>query len=223
VGAAALGSCAISFRSIHLDQAERIRVGEILYRPLRRALGATGFGVNAYTGENAGDPLIEPHDETSPGSGGHEELYFVATGHAAFEIAGERRDAPAGTLILVPPGVRREAVAEVVDTTVLVVGGKPGAALPVSPFEHWYAAQAAYDAGDYERAVAIASEGLVDWPDHGQLHYQLACFESLAGHPAEALDHLHAAADADPRVVEWAQDDTDLDAIRGEPGFPARD
>ena len=44
----------------------------------------------------------------------------------------------------------------------------PGAALPRSPFEHYYAAQPAYDAGDYDRAVAIAGEGLADWPEHGR-------------------------------------------------------
>ena len=41
----------------------------------------------------------------------------------------------------------------------LVAGGRP-AAMPPSPFEYGYAAQSSYDAGDYERAIAIASEGL---------------------------------------------------------------
>jgi Tetratricopeptide repeat len=179
--------------------------------------------VNAYTAAEPGDALIEPHDETSPGAGGHEELYVVVSGHAAFTIDGSDCDAPAGTLVLVSPGVRREAKSVTAATTVLVIGGKPGAALPVSPFEHWYGAQPAYEAGDYDRAVAIASEGLADWPDHGQIHYQLACFESLAGHHTEALRHLRAAAEADPRVFEWAADDEDLDPIRDDPGFPRAD
>lgn len=42
----------------------------------------------------------------------------------------------------------------------LVAGGRPDAAMPPSPFEYGYAAQSSYDAGDYERAIAIASEGL---------------------------------------------------------------
>ena len=93
----------------------------------------------------------------------------------------------------------------------LIVGGKPGAALPVSPFEYWYAAQPAYEAGDYERAVAIASEGLADWPAHGALHYQLACYEALGGHRDKALAHLRVALAGDPRAREWARDDEDLD------------
>lgn len=176
--------------------------------------------MNAYTAAEPGDALIEPHDETSPGAGGHEELYVVMSGRADFTIDGARCDAPAGTLILVSPGVRREAKALSPDTTVLVVGGKPGAAMPVSPFEHWYAAQGPYERGDYEQATAIASEGLADWPDHGQLRYQLACFAALAGHRAEALEHLRAAVQADPRTLGWAAEDRDLDAIRDDPEFP---
>ena len=92
------------------------------------------------------------------GAGGHEELYFVVQGSARFTIADEHLEAPAGTMLRVPVGVNRAAVATESDTTVLVIGGKPGAALPVAPFEHWYAAQAAVNVGDYTRAAAIASE-----------------------------------------------------------------
>ena len=49
--------------------------------PLRRALGVTGFGIAAWTAAAAGDPLIEPHDETTSGAGDpHEELYLVLEG-----------------------------------------------------------------------------------------------------------------------------------------------
>ena len=103
----------------------------------------------------------------------------------------------------------------------MVVGGRPGDALPVSPFEHWYAAQPAYDAGDYAAATAIASGGLQDHPEHGALHYQLACYAALAGDRTAALDHLRAAFAADPRTREWARDDHDLDAVRDDPDYPA--
>ena len=68
--------------------------------------------------------------------------------------------------MFVPPGVHREATAGAAPTTVVVVGGRPGSALPVSPFEYWYAAEPAYQAGDFDEAVAIAREGLADYPDH---------------------------------------------------------
>ena len=89
-------------------------------------VGVSGFGVNAYTGEQPGDAVIEPHDETGMGSGHHEELYVVLAGEATFTIGEEAVAAPTGTLLFVPPGIRRQAVAAVAETTVLVVGGKGG-------------------------------------------------------------------------------------------------
>lgn len=166
---------------LHLDDVDRLHAGGAgWWRPIRRTLGITAFGINAYTADDAGDPLIETHDETSFGAGRHQELYLVLSGRATFMLDRRAVDAPSGSLLLVEPGTQRGAVAASTNTTVLVIGGRPGSALPVSPYEHWYAAQPAYEAGDYARAVAIASEGLADWPEHPSLHYQLACYEARA-------------------------------------------
>jgi mannose-6-phosphate isomerase-like protein (cupin superfamily) len=97
---------------LRLEDVDRIRVGELSWLPLRRELGATGFGVNAYAAAEAGGELIEPHDETSSGAAGHEELYVVMSGRATFSVGEETFDAPAGTLVLVPVGTHRAAVAE---------------------------------------------------------------------------------------------------------------
>jgi tetratricopeptide (TPR) repeat protein len=203
-----------------IEALDRIPLGEAGdWRPIRRALGITSVAVNAYTAAAAGDLVIEPHDELGPGSGHHEEVYIVLTGRATFTVAGEAIDAPPGTIVKVDVEDRREATAAEPDTTVLVLGGKPGAALPVSPFEHWYAADPAYQAGDYERAIAIASEGLADYPEHGTLHYQLACYEALAGHREAAIEHLEVAYANDPRAREWARGDEDLASIRDAPEF----
>jgi tetratricopeptide (TPR) repeat protein len=207
-------------KSIRLDQTERIAVGGHTWLPLRRELGSTAFGVNGYAAAAPGDELIEPHDETSGGAGGHEELYLVASGRARFTVDGEDLDAPAGTLVLVPVGVQRSAIAEEVDTVVLVIGGVPGAAMPSSAFEHWYAAEPAYRAGDYARAAEIAGAGLADWPDHGMLNYQLACFLALDGRPDEAIAHLRKALAGEPRARGWAAEDPDFDSLRDRPDFP---
>ncbi len=143
----------------------------------------------------------------------------MASGRAHFTISDRELDAPAGTMLLVPVGVRREAVAAEPDTTVLVIGGKPGAGLPASPFEYWYAAQPAVAAGDYERAVTIASEGLGDWPEHAQLNYQLACYYALGGQRENALRHLRIAFAEDPSTREWAADDDDLVSVRDDPSL----
>ena len=104
----------------------------LTWRPVREHLGVTAFGVNAYTGANAGDLVIEPHDEDD-----HEELYAVLEGHARFTIDGEDVDAPAGMLVLVTPPSHRVAYAEQPNTTVLVVGAPQGA-FEVSEWETRY-------------------------------------------------------------------------------------
>jgi hypothetical protein len=204
----------LSFSVAHLDELSRARLDDAgWWRPVRRTLGLTAVGANAYTAERAGDPLIEPHDERSPGAGGHEELYVVLTGAAEFRVAGETIAAPAGTFLRVDVAVPRSAIASAPDTTVLVVGGRPGAALPPSPFEYWYAAQPAYAAGDYARAIEIASEGLEHHPDHGALNYQLACYHALAGDRDLAAQRLAIAFAHDPRTRAWAATDPDLKGV----------
>src|SRR5215470_6955343 len=91
---APLASRGMAFRAAQLDELDRIPVAGTIFRPVRRALGVSAFGVNAYTAERAGDELIEPHDETSAGSARHEELYVVVTGRATFTVDGEQVDAP---------------------------------------------------------------------------------------------------------------------------------
>jgi len=200
----------------HIDDLERIPVVDgIVYRPIRRRLGVTAFGANAYTAEKPGEHVIEPHDETSPGSARHEEMYVVLTGHAAFKVGEEAVDGPPGTLVVVAPGTHREATATEPDTTVLVIGGAPGAAGPISPFEYWYAAGPAYNSGDYETAYAIAAEGLEDHPRNGSLNYNLACYAALAGKLDVARRHLEIAFEEEPRAREWAKTDEDLRSITG--------
>jgi tetratricopeptide (TPR) repeat protein len=124
-----------------------------------------------------------------------------------------------GTLLLVEPGTTRAAVAAEPDTTVRVIGGTPGSALPVSPYEYWYAAQPAYDAGDFAAAIAIALEGLAAWTDNPHLHSQLACYQALNGNRERALEHLRVAYANNPESWEWAADDEDLESIRDDPSL----
>jgi hypothetical protein len=180
------------------------------YRPIRKAMGVSAFGINAYTA-NAGEQVIEPHDELGVGSGKHEELYVVVTGEAEFELDGETVPGPAGTLLFAQPEQHRAAKAIADDTTVLVIGGKPGAAGPPSPFEYWYVAEAERDP---RRKYEIAAEGLEHYPENANLHYNLACYAALAGEPDQALEHLEIAFEKRPESREWAAKDSDLDSIR---------
>ncbi|HEY8857994.1 MAG TPA: tetratricopeptide repeat protein [Gaiellales bacterium] len=208
-------------RVVHMGELERIEVAGVVYMPIRRRLGVRAFGINAYTAASAGDQVIERHNEGGAGAGAHEELYLVISGRAEFTVAGEAVDAPAGTLVFVPDlASERAAIAREPDTTVLVIGAPAAAPLPTSPFEYWFAAEPAYRSGDYDGAIAIASEGLREWPDHPVINYQLACYHALAGRRAEALAHLATAVAGEPRTAGWAAGDADFDSIRDDPVFP---
>ena len=163
------------------------------------------------------------HDETGGGAGGHQELYVVLQGRATFTLDGAEVDAPAGTLVFLrDPKVRRSAVAAESGSTVLAVGGEPGQAYEVSPWEFYFAAIPAAKAGDWDKAAEITREGLELHPDRASVYYNLACFEAQGGHADEAIEHLTRAVELDPeKTREWAADDTDLDAIRSDPRYPA--
>jgi tetratricopeptide repeat protein len=189
-------------------------------RPVRLHFGIGSFGINAYSAQ-AGQSVIEEHDELGHGAGGHEELYFVAGGHATFQLDGEEVDAPTGTLVFVrDPAVRRGAMASEAETTVLVVGAVPGRAFEASPWEAWLAAKPLLDAGQPDRGAAVFLEALERHPGNPNVLYNLACFESLAARPDEALTHLAEAVELDPRMRDWARSDEDFASIRDDPRFP---
>src|SRR5581483_9921230 len=107
----------------------------------RRRFGIQSFGVNAYTSERVGEHVIEDHDESGSGAGGHEELYVVVRGLARFTVGGESLQARAGTLVYVrDPQLKRSAIAEEQGTLVLAIGGEPGSPYHVSPWESSFAA-----------------------------------------------------------------------------------
>ena len=207
------------FEVAHLDDLPRF-AGEIVTIPVRIPFGITSFGVNAY-GAGKGGEVIEEHDELGAGAGRHEELYCVVRGHASFELDGSEVDAPAGTLVFVrDPAVRRHATAKSPDTTVLVVGGVPGAAFEPSPWEAWLKALPHFEARDYDRAIEVMARALEKHPDNANVLYNLACSEARAGEVDAALEHLNRAIELDPRTREWAQTDEDFDSIRDDPRFP---
>ena len=73
-----------AYEVVHLDELDRFPVDDegLLWRPVRRRLGITAFGTNAYTAERGTERVVEEHHEQD----GHEELYFVASGRATFVL-----------------------------------------------------------------------------------------------------------------------------------------
>ncbi len=207
---------------VRLDEIEPIPVvgGELQWRPVRRTLGIGAFGINAYTAD-AGELVVEEHDETGAGAGHHEELYVVVTGRATFTVDGESFDAPVGTCVFLDkPKERRGARAAEDGTTVLAIGGIRGEPFRISPWEFAFAGVPAYEKKRYDEAKALLVEGLELHPGNTSLLYDLGCVEALMGEREQALEHLEQAA-ANPKLGEYARKDTDLDSIRDDPRFSA--
>lgn len=56
-------------------------------------------------------------------------------------------------------------------------------------------------------------------PEEPLLHYNLACYWSLAGNASKALDELAVALDIDPDLRHLIADESDFDTLRGNPAF----
>jgi tetratricopeptide (TPR) repeat protein len=204
----------------HVDDLDRIEMPDgFVWRPVRRHFGIRAFGVNAYTAREAGGQIVEEHSESTLG---HQEIYVVLRGRALFTVDGDEHELGPGRLVAITdPSLRRGAVALDEDTVVLALGGKPGAPHRTSAWEAMFAAHPATQAGDWDKAIRLHEEALVELPDNPVLLYNLACVESLGGRSLDALLHLERAIELDPQTAEWARGDSDFDAIRSEQGFPA--
>jgi len=181
--------------------------------PVRYTLGFRPAGVNAWIAD-AGGQLIPPHEEDS----GNEELYVVVRGRASFVVGDETQDAPAGTLIFVPPLLHRTATAEEDGTIVFVVGATIGEAFDGGGWDTFAVAYTAQRAGDMEACRQIMATEMERRPDSWALPYNLACLEALAGNSDEAFAML-ARIPVGPELREYLEHDTDLDNLRDDPRF----
>jgi hypothetical protein len=203
-----------------LDEIEEIDPGEdrCRFRPVRHHFGIGTFGVSTWTARAPGERLINEHEEAEPESG--EELYLVVNGHADFELDGERYSAPTGTFVHVQPGVKRTAFAREAGTTLLAVGGAP-AGQPYAPsgWEVFAPLFPLFGTGDYAEGADRAAKLLAENPPHSGMFYNTACFESLAGRPELALEHLRQAVELLPALAEMAREDEDFASLRGSAAF----
>ena len=201
----------------HLEEIGEITDGRCPYRPVRHHFGITSFGVNTWTGRKAGDRVINEHDE----EGEDEEIYFVQSGRARFELDGEPVDAPAGTFVFARPSVKRTAFAEEPETTILAVGATPGQVYQPVGWELWAPFGRLYREGRYAEAADQAREVASAHPEYPGLLYNVACCESLAGRKADAIEHLRLAIERSDSVRSYLAGDSDLDPLRDEPEFKA--
>ena len=90
------------------------------FRKVRQALDVTAFGVNVVVYPPGQDGFLHYHDE-------QDELYFVHSGTARFEVEGEERTlGPGGLCHVTSTTPRRVSNVGDDDLVLLVVGGKDG-------------------------------------------------------------------------------------------------
>jgi tetratricopeptide (TPR) repeat protein len=75
--------------------------------------------------------------------------------------------------------------------------------------------------GRLDQAVAAIRKALTADPTEALLHYNLACYLSLAGDKEKALDHLAQALNLDPEYRNLIDGESDFDPIRSDPDFQA--
>jgi tetratricopeptide (TPR) repeat protein len=207
-----------SYQVARIDEIEEMKDGRCPWRPVRFHFGIASFGINAFTGRDAGDRLINEHDESQENDL-QEELYLVQRGRARFELDGDRVDAPAGTLVFVRPDVKRTAFAEEPETTIVAVGGVPGKAYEAHGFEIWMPLQHLYESGEYTEAADRGRDLIEAHPEYAGPLYNLACCESLAGRTDDAIKHLGLAIERSEQFRAMAAEDSDFDPVRDEAAF----
>jgi len=210
-----------SYRVLSLPQEARENDDDRTFIRLRRTLDIGAFGASASSQAKAGEDVIGEHDELGPGADGQEELYIVVQGDATFTLDGDEVDAPHGTVVFVPPGTMRKAVAKSDDTIVLAVGGRRGEAYRPPPGASLYEFFEHYNEQDYEGALAACHVALEKYPGNALVLYNIACMQSLLGHGDESLETLGTAVEKWPKFKENASKDDDFESLREDPRFLA--
>src|SRR3954464_7442193 len=152
-----MGAVGPGWKALDLDAIEAVpwRGTELVWRPVRQALGTRIVGMGAYTADRAGQIVIEGHTESEDGMG-HEEVYVVLRGRATFTLDGTELDAPAGTFVAVlDPAVHRRAVAAEPGTAVLALGALPTF---VPSDSEWIERARPLLRSDPDRAIAILED-----------------------------------------------------------------
>ncbi len=184
--------------------------------PLRAELRLRAFGLSGYLGET-GEIVVPRHAESGGGAGQHQELYVVLTGRASFTVEDETFDAPAGTLVLVERGERREARAKEPGTVVLAAGAPVDETYRVAPWEYGARARRARALGDLDELERVTEEGVATYGEHVTMLVGKACVAAQRGAHDEAVALLGRAFD-DPDFGEWARDEVAaeplLDSVR---------
>jgi mannose-6-phosphate isomerase-like protein (cupin superfamily) len=195
------------WQAVRIDELEAIPWpgAKTTWRPLRHAVGARIVGMGAYTAEEAGQDVVEPHRESTGGMG-HHEVYIVVRGRATFTLDGEEVDAPAGTVVRVDPQVHRHAVAAEPRTAVVALGGEPTYEPSSS---EWIERARPYIRSDPARARTIVDDLRAQRPDSPGVPIAEALLAIGRGDREAASEALRAV----PQYHDRLRDDPDLGGL----------
>src|SRR5215207_8375076 len=114
-------------RAIRLSEVPEVAIDAGRWQPLNQRLGITAFGVNGVVMDPGEDADIE-HDEAGSG---HQEVYVVVAGRAAFRVGDEEVEAGPGDVVGVgDPAETRDYRALEPGTRIICFGAAPGAEHP---------------------------------------------------------------------------------------------
>jgi len=202
----------VGWKALALDDVEAVpwRGTELVWRPVRSALGTRIVGMGGYTADRAGQVVIEGHTESDDGLQ-HEEVYVVLRGRATFTLDGTELDAPAGTFVAVTdPTVHRRAVAAEPGTAVLALGALP---IFVPSDSEWIERARPHLRSDPDRAIAILEDLRATKPE-GPVAEVAAAFIALArGDDSAARAALAGLVARRPDLIAVLADDEDLEAL----------
>jgi mannose-6-phosphate isomerase-like protein (cupin superfamily) len=201
--------------SLRVEDVEAVpwRGTELVWHPLRAALGLHAFGAGAYTADRVGQVIVEPHAELDHGRG-HEEVYVVLEGRVAFTLDDETIDAPAGTCVCVRPETHRLGMAVEIPATVVAFGREPDFAVSG---EEWIDRVRPFLKSDRAHCRKVIDEGALELPDSPAIGYGLALVAAAEGHAEEAREGLREAVRRDPRLRVLRELDPELWALLDEP------
>ena len=207
-----MGTEGEGWRALALDEVEAVpwQGTELVWHPVRGALGTRIVGMGAYTADRPGQVVIGGHTESEDGLG-HEEVYVVLRGRATFTLDGEQLDAPAGTFVaVIDPGVHRRAVAAEPDTAVLALGGFP---VFVPSDSEWIERARPHLRSDPRRAIAILEELRTAKPEGPVAEVAAAFIEIARGDESAARAALAGLIARRPDLLPVLADDEDLEAL----------
>ena len=75
--------------------------------------------------------------------------------------------------------------------------------------------------GRLDLAIQALEEAIAVEPDQALIHYNLACYWSLANNPKLAVKYLSSAFEIDPNYRDMVSSEADFDKIRNHPDFLA--